>query len=91
MSAVTGQVGRQVMAGRRVVDRTFQIVEKQVGPAMSNRRARVATGVLVASAALVGIAVMANRRRRRRTLVARLQRILPAEMRRAPVVKRALG
>ncbi|HSS95033.1 MAG TPA: hypothetical protein VLR46_13750 [Candidatus Dormibacteraeota bacterium] len=91
MSAVTGQVGRQVKAGRRVVDRTFQIVEKQVGPAMSNRRARVATGVLVASAALVAIALVADRRRRRRTLVARIQRMIPAEMRRAPVVKRALG
>lgn len=89
MSSMTNQVAQQVKAGRQVVDRTFHLVEKRVGPMMSTRRARIAAGALVAAVAL-GLGMLAYRRRRRRpTLASRIQQVVPDEL--VARAKRALG
>lgn len=106
MNAMTDQLGRQVKAGRRVMDRTLQMVEKQVGPAMKQvgplikqvgpvmgtRRGRVASAAVLAAVAAMGVGMLVYRRRKRRTLASRLQRVLPDELvARAGALKRALG
>ncbi|HEX7263675.1 MAG TPA: hypothetical protein VF383_05810 [Candidatus Dormibacteraeota bacterium] len=99
MSAMTDQVEKQVKAGKRVVDRTFHVVEEQVapivkrvGPAMSTRRAQIASGVVVGALLALGIGMVVFQRRRRSTLAARIQRALPDEVvARANAIKRALG
>jgi hypothetical protein len=89
MSSITDQVGQQVTAGRQVMDRTFHLVEKQVGPIISTRRARIASGALLATAVALGLGMLAYRRRRRRTLASRIQQVLPDEL--VARAKRALG
>jgi len=92
MSAVTDKLERPVKAGRRVVDRTFHVVEKQVGPTMSTRRAQVISGIVVIAVVVVAAGIMANRRRRPRTLASRMREALPDELvERAGAIKRALG
>lgn len=92
MSAVTDQLERQMKAGRRVMDRTFHVVERQVKPVMSTRRAQAVSAAMIASVVLVVAGVIAYRRRRRRTLVSRIQGVLPEELvERAGAIKRALG
>ena len=98
MNAMTDKVEKKVKAGRRVVERTFHVVEdqvtpmvKRVGPAMSTRRARIASGVLVGAFLALGIAMLVYRRRERRTLVSRIQALPDELVARAEAVKRALG
>ncbi|HYT11728.1 MAG TPA: hypothetical protein VEL12_02980 [Candidatus Nitrosopolaris sp.] len=92
MSAVTDKLERPVKAGRRVVDRTFHVVERQVGPTMSTRRAQVISGIVVIAVVVVAAGIMANRRRRPRTLASRMREALPDELvERAGAIKRALG
>ena len=90
MSAVTDKLERPVKAGRRVMDRTFHVVERQVGPAMSTRRAQVISGMVVVSVLACAAGVVAYRRRRPRTLASRLSDALPDELvERAGAIKRA--
>lgn len=90
MSAVTNKLERPVKAGRRAMDRTFRVVEKQVGPAMGTRRAQVISGMVVLTAIACGAGLMAYRRRRPRTLLLRIQDALPDELvERAGAIKRA--
>jgi hypothetical protein len=99
MSDVTDQVEKQVKAGKRVVDRTFHVVEdqvapmvKRIGPALSTRRARIASGVMVGALLALGIGMLAYQRRRRSSLASRIQHALPDEVvARANAIKRALG
>lgn len=89
MSAVTDKLDRPVKTGRRVMDRTFHIVEKQVGPAVSTRRVQIMSGMAVV-AVLAFAAVMAYRRHRPRTFASRIQDALPDELvQRAGAIKRA--
>ena len=90
MNAVTGTIERQVNAGRKVMDRTFHLVEKQVGPTMSTRRAQIAAGVMIGAIVALSIGMIAYRRRRRPTLASRIERVLPEELR-LRSIKRALG
>lgn len=90
MSAVTDTIERQVKAGRKVMDRTFHLVEKQVGPVMSTRRAKIATGVMIGVIVALSIGMIAYRRRRHPTLASRIDRVLPEELRPSSI-KRALG
>jgi len=71
------------------VDRTFHLVEKQVVPVMSTRRAQVASGVVIAAIVVLGVGILVYRRSRHRTLASRIKGVLPDELR-API-KRALG
>jgi hypothetical protein len=93
MRVVTDQIGRQVAAGRRVMDRTFHVVEIQVRPAMSTRRVQVASGMMLGAIVALGIGVLVYRRRRRSTLASRLQSVLPEELveRAGAIKKRAFG
>jgi hypothetical protein len=92
MSVVTDKLDRPVKAGRRVMDRTFHVVEKQVGPAMSTRRVQVISGLVVIGVVAFAAGVMVYRRRRPRTLASRLSEALPDELvERAGAIKRALG
>ena len=92
MSAVTDKLDRPVKAGRRVMDRTFHIVEKQVGPVMSTRRVQVISGMVVIAVVACAAGVMAYRLRRPRTLASRISDALPDELvDRAGAIKRALG
>jgi hypothetical protein len=91
MNAVTDQFERQVKAGRRVMDRTFHVVEDQVAPVMSSRRAQVTSAVVIVSIVAIGAGILAYRGRRRRTLASRLQDVLPEQLMRNRAVKRALG
>jgi len=91
MNAVTDQIERRVKAGRRVMDRTFHVVEEQGAPVMSSRRAQVTSAVVIVSIVAVGAGILAYRRRRRRTLASRLQDVLPEQLMRTRAVKRALG
>jgi hypothetical protein len=92
MSVVTDKLDRPVKAGRRVMDRTFHVVEKQVGPAMSTRRVQVISGLVVIGVVAFAAGVMVYRRRRPRTLASRLSDALPDELvERAGAIKRALG
>ena len=98
MSAMTDQVEKKVKAGRRVVDRTFHVVEdqvapmvKRVSPAMSTRRARIASGVMVGALLALGIGMLAYRRRQRQTLASRIQALPDELVARAEAIKRALG
>jgi hypothetical protein len=75
MNAVTDQIERRVKAGRRVMDRTFHIVED----------------VVIVSMLAIGAGILAYGRRRRRTLASRLQDVLPEQLMRTRAVKRALG
>lgn len=90
MNTVTDQIERQVKAGRRVMDRTFHIVEDQMAPVMSSRRAQVISAVVIVSIVAIGAGVLAYRRRHR-TLASRLQGVLPEQLMRTRAVKRALG
>jgi hypothetical protein len=90
MNAVIGRIERQVNAGRRVMDRTFHLVEKQVGPAMSTRRAQIAAGVMIGAIVVLSIGMIAYRRHRRPTLASRIRRVLPEELR-LHSIKRSLG
>jgi hypothetical protein len=90
MSAVTHKLGRPVKAGRRVMDRTFHVVERQVGPAMSTRRAQVISAMVVVAVFACAAGVVAYRRRRPRTLASRLSDALPDQLvERAGAIKRA--
>jgi hypothetical protein len=89
MSAVTAKLDRPVKAGRRVMDRTFHVVETQVGPVMSTRRAQVISGMVVAAAFAVAAGAMAYRRRRPRTFAARIQDASGELVERAGAIKRA--
>ena len=96
MSAMTDQVEKKVKAGRRVVDRTFHVVEgqvapivKRVSPAMSTRRARIASGVMVGALLALGIGMLAYRRGQRRTLASRIQALPDELVARADAIKRA--
>jgi hypothetical protein len=80
-----------VKAGRRVMDRTFHVVEDQVAPVMSSRRAQVTSAVVIVSILAIGAGILAYGRRRRRTLASRLQDVLPEQLMRTRAVKRALG
>jgi hypothetical protein len=98
MSAMTDQVERKVKAGRRVVDRTFHVVEEQVapmvkrvGPAMSTRRARIASGVMVGALLALGIGMLVYQSRQQRTLASRIQALPDELVARAEAIKRALG
>lgn len=91
MNAVTDQIERRVKAGRRVMDRTFHVVEDQVAPVMSSRRAQVTSAVVIVSMLAIGAGILAYGRRRRRTLASRLQDVLPEQLMRTRAVKRALG
>jgi len=92
MSPVTDQLERQVKAGRRVMDRTFHVVERRVAPAISTRRVQVASAMMIAALVMVGVGMLAYRQRRRRTLASRIQDVLPDELiERAGAIKRALG
>jgi hypothetical protein len=91
MNAVTDQIERRVKAGRRVMDRTFHVVEDQVAPVMSSRRAQVTSAVVIVSMLAIGAGILAYRRRRHRTLASRLQDVLPEQLMRTRAVKRALG
>lgn len=98
MSAMTDQVEKKVKAGRRVVDRTFHVVEdqvapmvKRVGPAMSTRRAQIASGVIVGALLAFGIGMLVYRRRQRQTLTSRIQSLPDELVARAEAIKRALG
>jgi hypothetical protein len=74
------------------MDRTFHVVEKQVGPAMSTRRVQVISGLVVIGVVACAAGVMVYRRRRPRTLASRLSDALPDELvERAGAIKRALG
>jgi uncharacterized protein HemX len=95
---MTDQVEKKVKAGRRVVDRTFHVVEdqvapmvKRVSPAMSTRRARIASGVMVGALLALGIGMLAYRRRQRQTLASRIQALPDELVARAEAIKRALG
>jgi hypothetical protein len=92
MSPVTDQLERRVKAGRRVMDRTFHVVERRVAPAMSARRVQVASAMMIAALVMVGVGMLAYRQRRRRTLASRIQDVLPDELvERAGAIRRALG
>jgi hypothetical protein len=91
MNVVTDKIERQVKAGRQVMDRTFHVVEEQVAPVVSTRRAQVTSAILIVSMVAIGVGVLAYRRRRRRTLASRLQDVLPEQLVRNRAVKRALG
>jgi hypothetical protein len=99
MSPMTDQVEKQMKAGKRVVDRTFHVVEdqvapmvKRIGPAMSTRRARVASGLMVGALLALGIGMLVYQRRQRSTLASRIKSALPDEVvARATAIKRALG
>jgi hypothetical protein len=92
MSPVTDQLERQVKAGRRVMDRTFHVVERRVAPAMSTRRVQVASAMMIAAFVVVGVGILAYRRGRHRTLASRIQEVLPDELvERAGAIKRAFG
>ena len=90
MNAVTDKIERQVKAGRQVIDRTFHVVEDQVAPVVSSRRAQMASAILIVSMVALGVGMLVYRRRRR-TLASRLQDVLPEQLVRNRVVKRALG
>ena len=92
MSAVTDKLERPVKAGRRVMDRTFHVVERQVGPAMSTRRVQVISGMVVVALVACAAGVVAYRRHRSCTLAVRLLDALPDELvERAGALKRVLG
>lgn len=98
MSAMTDKVEKKVKAGRRVVDRTFHVVEdqvtpvvKRVGPAMRTRRAQIASGVMVGVLLAVGIGMLVYQRRQHRTLASRIQALPDELVARAGAIKRALG
>jgi len=90
MSGVTQQIERQVKAGRHMANRTFHVVEEQVGPVMSTRRAQVASSVVLAVLIAVGAGLIVYRLRRHPTLVSRIEKVLPHELR-PSAIKRALG
>jgi hypothetical protein len=90
MNAVTDQIERQVKAGRRVMDRTFHVVEDQVAPVMSSRRAQVTSAIVIVTMVAIGAGMLVYRRRRR-TLASRLQDVLPEQLVRNRAVKRAFG
>lgn len=72
------------------VDRTFHIVEKQVGPVLSTRRAQIAAGVLIGAIVALGIGLIAYRGLARPTLKSRIKRLLPDDLR-PRSIKHALG
>jgi hypothetical protein len=88
--ALTDEIERQVKAGRKVMDRTFHLVESQVKPVMSTRRAQVASGAILFAFVALGVGVLVYRRRRRPTLAARIGKVLPEDLR-PSAIKRALG
>lgn len=90
MSGVTQQIERQVKAGRHMANRTFHGVEEQVGPVMSTRRAQVSSGVVLAVLIAIGAGLLVYRLRRRPTLVSRIEKALPDNLR-PSTIKRALG
>ncbi|OLC27460.1 MAG: hypothetical protein AUG06_01125 [Actinobacteria bacterium 13_1_20CM_2_65_11] len=83
------EIERQVKAGRKAMDRTFHLVEKQVVPVMSTRRAQVASGAILFAFVALGVGILVYRRRRRPTLASRIRKVLPEDLR--PRIKRALG
>ncbi len=91
MNTVTDQIERHVKAGRRVMDRTFHVVEDQVGPVMASRRAQVTSAIVIVTIVAIGASMLVYRRRRRRTLASRLQDVLPEQLIRSRAVKRAFG
>lgn len=91
VNAVTDELGRGLRASRQVMDRTFHVVEKKVAPTLSTRRAQIAAGAILGAVVGIGAAILVYRRRRRRTLASRIQRVLPEQLVRARAVKRALG
>jgi len=72
------------------MDRTFHLVEKQVGPVLSMRRAQVAAGVIIGAVVALGIGMIVYRRLARPTLASRIKRLLPEDLRPSSI-KHALG
>ena len=87
---MTDEIERQVRAGRKVMDRTFHLVERQVKPVMATRRAQVASGAILFAFVALGVGLLVYRRRRRPTLAARIGKVLPEDLR-PRAIKRALG
>src|SRR3989442_10488900 len=83
------EIERQVMAGRKAMDRTVHLGEKQVVPVLSTRRAQVASGAILFAFVALGVGILVYRRRRRPTLASRIRKVLPEDLR--PRIKRALG
>jgi hypothetical protein len=73
------------------MDRTFHVVEDQVAPVMSSRRAQVTSAIVIVTMVAIGAGMLAYRRHRRRTLASRLQDVLPEQLVRNRAVKRAFG
>lgn len=72
------------------MDRTLHLVEKQVGPVLSTRQARVAAGVMIGAIVALGIGMIVYRRVARPNLASRIKRLLPEDLRPSSI-KHALG
>jgi sensor c-di-GMP phosphodiesterase-like protein len=76
MSTVAGEITNQVREGRKTLERSFSEMQEQIGSENMSRAGMVVAGVMVTALA-VGLGWMVYQRRRRRSLIQRLQAAIP--------------
>lgn len=88
MSTFAADFTSQLKEGRKTIERSLDDMQEQIGSEDISRAGTVVAGVMVAALA-VGVGWMLYKRRRRRSLIARLQATIPDAIKDLPEEVRA--
>jgi hypothetical protein len=88
MGTFAGKITNQMKEGRQTIRRSLGEIEEQIGTENMSRAGMVVAGVMVAALA-VGVGWMVYQRRRRRSLIERLQAAIPDAVKDLPDEVRA--
>jgi sensor c-di-GMP phosphodiesterase-like protein len=88
MSTLAGEITAQMKERRDTIDRSISDIQGQIGAENMSRAGMVVAGMMVAALA-VGVGWMVYQRRRRRSLLERLQAAIPDAVKDLPVEVRA--
>jgi hypothetical protein len=88
MGTFAGEITNQMKEGRQTIRRSLGEIEEQIGTENMSRAGMVVAGVMVAALA-VGVGWMVYQRRRRRSLIERLQAAIPDAVKDLPDEVRA--
>lgn len=88
MGTLAGEITSQIKEGRKTVERSISEMQDEIGSENMSRAGMVVAGVMVAALA-VGVGWMVYQRRRRRSLIERIQAAIPDAVKDLPDEVRA--